>query len=134
MSYPTFAGNRHGRRNARNKSQNRSWDISFDQADLERTAYVGRIEPDNGSSQERCAANEASILVFGIFLDDFEETFGVHHDGGVWGVETDVPIVFISHRGCGASTEKAENSRDADHVIGRLRREPRSVRFKSTEC
>jgi len=49
----------------------------------------------------------------GVFLDDFEEPFGVHHDEGIWGVKANVPVIFITLRGWWTSTEKAENGREA---------------------
>jgi len=48
------------------------------QTDLEHTTYIRGIEPNHSSSQESCAASIRGALMFGVFLGNFEEPFGVH--------------------------------------------------------
>lgn len=50
--------------------------------DLEHTTYVRRVKPDNGSGEERRAADIRGVFVLKAFTNNFEEPFGVHE----WGV------------------------------------------------
>ena len=47
-------------------------------ADHECTVNVRSIEPGYSSNQEGCAANMRSVLMFEVFLGNFEELVGVH--------------------------------------------------------
>jgi len=49
-----------------------------DRTDLDHPIYIGRIEPDHCSDQERYSANIRSVLVFEVFLGDLEEPVSVH--------------------------------------------------------
>ena len=61
------------------------------QTDLEDATYIRGIKPDHGSSQESCAADIRSVLVFKVFLGAFEEPFGVH-EWNIWEAEPRVPL------------------------------------------
>jgi len=62
--------------------------------DLDHPIYIGCIEPDHSSGQERCSANTGSVLVFEVSPGDLEEPVGVH-EWGIPEVKPRLPMVFM---------------------------------------
>jgi len=58
--------------------------------DLDHPIYIGYIEPDHSSGQERCSANMGSVLVFEVSPGDLEEPVGVH-EWEILEVKTETP-------------------------------------------